>query len=210
MADNTRSESTARVQPTAPAAASTSVAPATLEAAIAALAQSQAKIAELMERQAEYNAEALRIAPRRRRTLVEYLKEKPRKRLLHEVFQNGRLVNPAGLSVETIKKLDTIAAGSYADGMLRVMRIKDGVDGVATRIHIFYSNKTLEQRMQFYMRFPTFTEIVNTIVNEMAGRAKWNEEKQEYENPAFAPVHDKVAEPLEEEVTEVVPRAKNW
>lgn len=182
--------------------------PSTLEAALIALANSQSQIADLLAKQADYNAEALRIAPRRRKTMAEYLKEHPRKRLKHEVYQNGRLVNPAGLSRETIDKLDTLASGRYAEGMVQVVRLRDGVDGRSTRIHIFYSNKTLEQRMLFYMKFPTFTKLVNTIVDEMATLrgpvVEDNEDptKRVYKNQSYAPVYDTVADPVEEEVAE--------
>ena len=186
MPENERSAPSRPTQSSAPAPSTTEQ---QLSAAMAALAESNARIAALMEKQSEYNAEALRISPRRRKTLAEYLKEKPRKRLLHEVYQNGRLVNPAGLSIETIKKLDGLATGKYADGMVDVMRIKDGVDGIATRIHIFYRNRSLEQRMLFYMKFPTFTAIVNAIANEMAALG-------------IEPVVDKIADPPEDDAAD--------
>jgi hypothetical protein len=151
------------------------------------LAAAMAKIAELMERQTEYNEFAKQNAPRRKKTMQEYLQEKPRKRLLHAVYQNGRLVNPAGLSKETIQRLDTFATGKYCDGLLDVVRIKDGVDGISSRIHIIYNNKSIEQRMQFYMRFPTFTAIVDAVVAEMAARG-------------IAPVMEKAADPIEDEI----------
>lgn len=160
-----------------------------LAAAIAALATSQAQIAQLMERQADFNEKN---AIRRKKTMEEYLKEKPRKRLLHQVFQNGRDVNPSGLSWGTIKLLDTLATGTYGDGIVDVIRIKDGLNGVNSRIHITYNNKHEAQRMQFNMRYPTFTKLVQDIAAEMAVLG-------------IAPVHDQPADPIEE-IVEVAPR----
>jgi hypothetical protein len=132
----------------------------TNESLLQQLAESQAMIAKLLANQA-------RVLPRRRKTLREFLKERPQKRLIRPVFQNGREVNPAGLSDETIKRLDTVATGIYGNGMLNVIRLTDGLH---SRIHIMYSNKSIEQRMAFYMQFPSFTSIVNTVVSEMKAR----------------------------------------
>lgn len=153
--------------------------------ALAALAQSNTKIAELMERQTEFNEFSKRNAPRRKKTLKEYLREKPRKRLLHDVYQGGRLVNPAGLSVATIQKLDTFATGKYCDGLIDVVRITDGPKGLNSRIHIMYSNKEIGQRMMFYMRFPTFTSLVDQVVADMAAQG-------------IQPVREPAADPIEE------------
>jgi hypothetical protein len=176
--------------PAAPAAAP--AAAPSYETLLSMFVQSQQQIAQLLERQAAYNEEALKIAPRRKKSMEEYLKEKPRKRLLHEVYQNGRLVNPAGLSWDTIKLLDTLAPGTYAEGMVDVIRVKDGLNGVNSRIHIIYSNKHDAQRMEFNMRFPTFTKLVQTIAAEMAALG-------------IKPVKDDVADPIEE-IVEVAPR----
>lgn len=150
--------------PAAPAAAP---APTyTLEDAIKLIAQSMAQQTALQEQVAANT-------PKRRKTMEEFLAENPEKKLLHDTYQNGRPVNPAGLSAATIRLLDTLAPGVYADGLVSVARVTDGVDGINTRIHLFYSNKELGQRMAFYMRFPTFTSIVKTIADEMKalGRA---------------------------------------
>lgn len=154
-----------------------------LATALTALSDSNAKIASLMEKQTDYNEFAKQNAPRRRVTMAEHLATNPPKRLLHEVYQNGRLVNPAGLSLATIKRLDTIATGQYCDGLVDVVRIKAGVNGLHSRIHIIYSNKSIEQRMVFYMRFPSFTKIVNDITDEMVARE-------------IAPVNEPSADPV--------------
>ena len=141
---------------------------------LAALAASQTKMGELMEQQAAYNKAALRIAPRRKKTMAEYLRERNErgvsKHLPHVVYQNGREVNPSGLSKETIAILDSLATGHYCDGIVDVIRISDGIDGVGSRIHICYNNGTLEERMTFYMRFPSFTKLVKDIAEEMTAR----------------------------------------
>jgi hypothetical protein len=138
------------------------------------LADSQVKMTELMEQQAAYNKAALRIAPRRKKTMAEYLRERNdrgvSKFLPHIVYQNGREVNPSGLSKETIATLDTLATGHYCDGIIDVVRISDGIDGVNSRIHLCYNNGTIEERMLFYMRFPTFTKLVQDISAEMITR----------------------------------------
>jgi len=174
-----------RPQVLAPAAPATAPAGQSLEQLLAATlaqlatsnqqnAESNARIATLMEAQAKHNDKVLKIAPRRKRTMQEYLAEKKQKGQLkflkHDVYQNGRLVNPKGLSQATLDVLDTLHSGSYADGMVDVIRIRDGVDGKNSRIHIMYNNKTIEERMMFYMRFPTFTKIVETIETEMKAR----------------------------------------
>lgn len=154
----------------------------TLEEAISLIAQSMAK-------QSEFQEALVKNSPKRKKTMQEYLKEKPRKRLLRETYQNGRLVNPAGLSRETIEKLDTLAPGIYSDGLVQILRISDGVSGTNSRIHIMYSNKSLEQRMILYMRFPTFTKLVNAVAAEMAARG-------------IDPVKDPVAAPVEDDDNE--------
>jgi hypothetical protein len=137
----------------------------TLEDAIKLIAQSMAQ-------QTALQAQVAANTPKRRKTMEEYLAENPEKKLLHETFQNGRPVNPSGLSAATIRLLDTLAPGVYADGLLSVARVTDGPNGINTRIHIFYSNKEIGERMNFYMRFPTFTSIVKTIAEEMVVNGK--------------------------------------
>ena len=157
------------------------------------LAASQAKMSELMEQQAAYNKAALKIAPRRKKTMAEYLRERNArgvtKHLPHIVYQNGREVNPSGLSKETIATLDTLATGKYCDGMVDVIRIQDGIDGIGSRIHLCYNNGTIEERMLFYMRFPTFTKLVQDIAAEMAVRAM-KDGKPDPSSP-FAPIIEK-------------------
>jgi hypothetical protein len=173
--------------PAAAPAAAPALPPMTTEQqlalALTALAASNTKVVELMEAQTAFNEFQKRNAVRRRKTMAEYLRQKPRKRLLHETFQNGRLINPSGLSLETIQKLDTLATGTYADGLVQIVRISDGPQGLNSRIHVFYNNRTPEQRMVFSMRFPTFTHLVNTVAAEMASRN-------------IAPVNDPAPDPV--------------
>ena len=168
-------------------------------------AESNARIAELMEQQALYNKEALKIAPRRKKTMPEYLAERKKrgggKQLLHDVYQNGRLVNPSGLSDDTIKLLDTLATGSYCDGMVDVVRRREGPEGIGTRIHLRYNNGTIEERMQFYMRFPSFTKLVKDIAAEMAARAKDENGNPDPKSP-YAPQYDKPKDQVEFEFPE--------
>lgn len=163
-----------------------------LATALTMLAESQVKMTQLMEQQAAYNKAALRIAPRRKKSMGEYLKErndKGRSKFLpHIVYQNGREVNPSGLSVETINVLDTLATGKYCDGIIDVVRVSDGPEGVNSRIHLCYNNGTIEERMTFYMRFPTFTKIVQDIAAEMVARGikpviEKGRDKPEFEFP---------------------------
>ncbi len=179
MADQKQYSNPPAVQiPAAPAAQTTEQ---LLLKTLAALAESQAqqaasntKMAEIMEQQAAYNKAALKIAPRRKKSMAEYLSDRKKrgitKFLPHLVYQNGRPVNPAGLSKETITKLDQLATGHYCDGLLDVVRMSDGIDGINSRIHICYNNKTDQERMSFYMRFPTFTKIVEDVTAEMKTR----------------------------------------
>jgi hypothetical protein len=185
MAFNTPKVSTP-VEPTVPTGTPD------LAAALALLAESQVKMTQLMEQQAAYNKAALRLAPRRKKSMGEYLKErndKGRSKFLpHIVYQNGREVNPSGLSPETINVLDTLATGKYCDGIIDVIRISDGPEGVNSRIHLCYNNGTIEERMVFYMRFPTFTKIVQDISAEMASRGiapvvEKGRDKPEFEFP---------------------------
>jgi hypothetical protein len=132
----------------------------TLEQAIALIAQS-------MQKQSEFQEQLVAATPKRRKSLQEFMAERPEKKMLHDVYQNGRLVNPSGLSSATLKRLDTLAQGTYADGLIHVIRVGAGLDA---RIHIMYSNKSLEQRMGFYVRFPSFTALVNAIADEMAAK----------------------------------------
>ena len=160
------------VEPTGPAPIQTTE--QLLVSTLAALAASQTKMSELMEQQAAYNKAALKIAPRRKKSMAEYLRERNNrgisKYLPHIVYQNGREVNPSGLSKETIATLDTLATGHYCDGLVDVVRISDGFEGVNSRIHLCYNNKTDDERMSIYMRFPTFTKMVMDIAAEMVTR----------------------------------------
>jgi hypothetical protein len=135
----------------------------TLEDAIALIAQSMAA-------QTQFQKSLSENAPRRKKTMGEYLAEHPRKRLLHDTFQNGRPVNPSGLSQETLLTLDTFATGTYCDGLIDVVRIRDGAKGIASRIHIMYNNKSDAQKMEMYMRFPTFTALVKAVAADMAAQ----------------------------------------
>jgi hypothetical protein len=195
--------------PTPPAPAGTPEPQTTdqlLAAVMAQLAASNTRIADLMEQQAAYNKQALKIAPRRKKTMAEYLKERQArgggKKLLHDVYQNGRLVNPSGLSTKTIEKLDTLATGSYCDGMIEVVRIRSGPKGIGTRIHLRYNNGTIEERMQFYMRFPTFTKIVEDIVSEMAERAAQDKRGNPDAISPYDPQRDEPQRPVEFEFPE--------
>lgn len=174
-------------KPAAPAAPVAPTAPTTpavppYEQLLSMFVSSQQQIAQLLEQQQEYNKQALRIAPRRKKTMAEYLAKNPRKYLKHDVYQNGHLVNPKGLSQATLDTLDTLASGTYCDGMVHVIRIRDGVGGISSRIHLRYSNMTQEQRMTFYIRFPTFTKIVQDVADEMKARR-------------IPPVHDAAPDP---------------
>lgn len=160
-----------------------------LATALAALSESNAKIAAMMERQAEFNEFAKQNATKRRVTLAEHLEKHPEKRLLHEVYQNGRLVNPSGLSWKTIQRLDGLATGKYCDGLVDVVRVKDGLNGINSRIHLIYSNKHEDQKMAFYVRFPTFTSLVNQIADDMAAHG-------------IAPVQETAADPLKPNETD--------
>jgi hypothetical protein len=189
---------TSRTKDTAPAESfdASTDAPETTEQklsrALTMLAEGQARMADLMEQQAAYNKAALRMAPRRKKSMGEYLKErndKGRSKFLpHIVYQNGREVNPSGLSNETIAVLDTLATGKYCGGIVDVVRVQDGPGGVNSRIHLCYNNGTMEERMGFYMRFPTFTKLVQDIAAEMAARGiapviEKGRDKPEFEFP---------------------------
>ncbi|OGT59085.1 MAG: hypothetical protein A3E01_06100 [Gammaproteobacteria bacterium RIFCSPHIGHO2_12_FULL_63_22] len=151
-----------------------------LEEAVALIAQSIAQ-------QGEFQKQLVKATPKPRTTLRDFLKKHPQKRLHHEVFQAGRPVNPAGLSQDTIDLLDTLdTRKSMCDGMVDVVRIRDGVGGANSRIHLLYNNQTLEQRMAFYMRFPTFTALVKALVAEQAAQG-------------ITPVHETSAAPVDDD-----------
>ena len=170
MANDTRSTAvTASAAPVSvPSGSSTEQ---LLAQTLAKLTESQAQIAEMMQQQTRYNEAALRIAPRRKKSMGEYLAERQKrgatKFLPHQVYQNGRPVNPSGLSQETINTLDTLATGHYCDGIVDVIRISDGPKGINSRIHLMYNNGNDMERMSFYMRFPTLTKLITDIAAEM-------------------------------------------
>lgn len=166
-----------------PDAASMMDSNAMLAAAIAKMTEVMAQNADLAQQNAKFNELLVKNAPRRRKTMAEYLVKNPRKRLLHQTFQNGREVNPKGLSEDTIKRLDTIAPGLYAQGLIEVERRTRGINGRDTMILIRYNNKHDSDRSNFYMKFRTFREMVDTIVDEMV-------EKK------LAPIYDEAAAPI--------------
>lgn len=194
MADEQRKTPAPAAQTSAPALSTEAL----LAQALAQLTASNAKIAELMERQTEFNEFSKRNTPKRKTTMREFMKKHPQKRLKHPVYQNGREVNPSGLSQKTIDLLDTLATGHYCDGLVDVIRLQDGINGVNSRIHIMYNNKTLEQRMVLYMRFPTLTKMIEQIAAEMALLA--GTPGAEGYNPKYAPVHEESAAIPDDEV----------
>jgi len=155
------------------------------------LAQALAKITELMERQTATAEFTAKHAPKARKTLAQYLIEKPRKRLHRPAYVNGRDVKPMNISQKTIDNLDTVAQGIYTKNnvTVTVRRIDDG-DKKFSRIHLFKNDKSLEQRMAFYMAFPTFASIVEFIHEHMAANG-------------MAPVLDPRPDPEVEEIVEV-------
>lgn len=127
------------------------------------------RLTVLQEQQTRIARAQLKNAPRRRKTLKEFKKENAHqfKYLTRPVFQNNRKVDPYMLSAETLKLIDTVAAGRYGNGMLTVVRVGENAE---SRIHFLYSNKTIEQRMAFAILYPSMNELVTKVHAEMAGR----------------------------------------
>lgn len=127
------------------------------------------RLTALQEQQTRIARAQLKNAPRRRKTLAEFKKENKHqfKYLIRPVFQNNRKVDPYMLSAETLALIDTIAPGRYGNGMLTVARVGEQDQ---SRIHLLYSNKTIEQRMAFAIVFPTMNDLVAKVHAEMAQR----------------------------------------
>lgn len=125
------------------------------------------RLTTLQEQQTRIARAQLKNAPKRRMTLKEHFKKFPPKYLTRPVYQNNRLVNPNMLSVEALALIDTIAPGRYGNGILTVARVGENDQ---SRIHLLYSNKTIEQRMAFYIVYPSMNALVEKVHAEMAQR----------------------------------------
>jgi len=125
------------------------------------------RLTALQEQQTRIARAQLKNTPKRRTTLKEHFKKFPPKRLTRPVYQNNRLVDPNMLSAETLVLLDQIAPGRYDNGLLTVARVGEGQE---SRIHLLYSNKSIEQRMAFYIVYPSLTVLVEKVHAQMAQR----------------------------------------
>jgi hypothetical protein len=125
------------------------------------------RLTALQEQQTTIAQAQLKNAPRRKKTLNEYRAEKgPQKRLIRPTFQNFRLIDAHMLTWEAIEKLDSLAPGNYLGG-LRIARVGEGVE---SRIHLLYPGKSIEQRMAFYMMYPSMNKLADTVLEQMAKR----------------------------------------
>ncbi len=125
------------------------------------------RLTALQEQQTKIARAQLKNAPRRKKTMAEYNREHPTKRLVRDTYQNNRKVDPNMLSWEALKLLDTIAPGRYGNGILTVARVGAEAE---SRIHLLYSNKNIEQRMAFYIIYPSLNTLVEKVHAEMAQR----------------------------------------
>lgn len=107
--------------------------------------------------------------PKREKTPDEHRAEKlardPRPKPNRPTFQNGFDVNPRGLSVDTIKKLDALKAGSYMGGKVTIQNVANG------GINIRYTNNTPDTRMELMALFSSFSDLVHKLYDEMKARA---------------------------------------
>jgi hypothetical protein len=125
------------------------------------------RLTVLQEQQTKIARAQLKNAPKRKVTIQEHFKKFPPKRLTRPVYQNNRLVDANMLSTEALALLDTLAPGRYGNGILTVARVGE-VD--QSRIHLLYSNKMIEQRMAFYIIYPSLNVLVEKVHAEMAAR----------------------------------------
>jgi hypothetical protein len=125
------------------------------------------RLTALQEAQTRIARAQLKNTPKRKKTMAEYRREHPRKRLIRPAYQNNRLVDAALLTPENIELLDTIAAGRYGNGILTVARVGALRD---SRIHMLYSNKDIEQRMTFYLTYPSLNVLIEKVHTEMTAR----------------------------------------
>ena len=132
---------------------------------VSVLADVLNRLTALQEQQTRIARAQLKNAPRRKVTLKEHFKKFPPKRLLRPTYQNNREVDPNMLTTESLQLLDTVARGRYANGLLTIVRVGEGAE---SRIHLLYSNATIEQRMAFYIIYPSLNELVRKVHAEMA------------------------------------------
>ena len=94
----------------------------------------------------------------------DYPAANPEGNPLKPAFQNGREVNPSGLSDDTIKKLSLIQPGRYLGGLITVNQTASG------GVHFKYKSTTPDERMNFTMAVHSFSDMVAKISAEMASQ----------------------------------------
>lgn len=84
--------------------------------------------------------------------------------LARKVFQNGIEVSEDQISKDAIAMLNALEPGNYAEGLVQVIptRAGDSMSG----IDIVYSNKTVDERIRFATRFPSFEILVSSLLKE--------------------------------------------
>jgi hypothetical protein len=82
-------------------------------------------------------------------------------------YQNGILLDRNQLTADAITMLNSLQAGSYADGLLRVNAVSDG--NKMSALDICYNNKSVDLRMELKSKFPSFEHMLVAMLKEARG-----------------------------------------
>ena len=80
------------------------------------------------------------------------------------VFQNGRAANPRNIPEHLRLNVALIPAGKYVGGTVEVTR------GGKDEVYLHYKSQTIEDRMTFSTKFPTFERLLETLLAEVSAK----------------------------------------
>ncbi len=82
-------------------------------------------------------------------------------------YQNGILLSRRQLTHEAIRLLHLLRPGSYDNATIHVVPLREGNNrNQPDALDVRYSNKSVDDRMAFKSKFPTFEHMLRAIVKE--------------------------------------------
>jgi hypothetical protein len=97
------------------------------------------------------------------RTRSEH-RDKPQ--LTKKIMQNGIMLTRRQQTADAINMLNALRPGIHADGFITIVAMRDGQNGTA--LDIQYPSKTVDDRMNFKSRWPTFEHMLAAVLREQS------------------------------------------
>lgn len=95
------------------------------------------------------------------RTRSEH-RDKPQ--LTQKIMQNGITLTRRQLTADAINMVNSLRPGIHAGGFITIVAMRDGQNGTA--LDIQYPSKTIDDRMNFKSRWPTFEHMLASVLHE--------------------------------------------